>query len=121
MDPYDGRFILRRSSDKTDPITPADDRQLSAIEFKVTASSLIRDLEREAKDPRELKLVIAWDEGSSNSDQFGFADIEHSRYYPDNVYIGVTRYLQNTKSGAQIQVLLLKSIVEGIKQKEINN
>ena len=121
MDPYDGRFILRRSGDKTDPITPADDRQLSAIEFKVIASSLIRDLEREAKDPRDLKLVIAWDEGSSNSDQFGFADIEHSRYYPDNVYLGVTRYLQNTKSGAQIQVLLLKSIVEDIKQQRMND
>ena len=118
MDPYDGRFILRRRGDTTDPAIPVDDRQLSAIEFKVTASSLIRDLEREAKDPRELKLVIAWEEGSSNSDQFGFAGIEHSRYYPDNVYLGVTRYLQNTKSGSQIQVLLLKSVVEEIRQKE---
>ena len=121
MDPYDGRFILKHSGDKTDPPTPADDRQLSAIEFKVTASSIIRDLEREAKDARELRLIIAWDEGSSKSDQFGFADIEHSRYYPDNVYIGVTRYLQNTKSGAQIQVLLLKSVVEDIKQKAIDS
>ena len=121
MDPYDGRFILRRSGDKTDPGIPADDRQLSAIEFKVTASSLIRDLEREAKNPLELKLVIAWDEGSSNSDQFGFADIEHSTYYPNRIYPGVTRYLQNTKSGAQIQVLLLKSIVEDIKQQKMDD
>ena len=120
MDPYDGRFIIRRSGDTNDPLVPADDRKLSAIEFKVTASYLIRDLEREAKDPRELKLVISWDEGSSNSDQFGFADIEHSRYYRDNVYPSVTRYLQNTKSGSQIQVLLLKSVVDGIK-KEMND
>ena len=116
MDPYDGRFIIRRSGDTSDPVVPVDDRQLSAIEFKVIASWLIRDLEREAKDPRELKLVIAWDEGSAKSDQFGFADIEHSRYYRDRVYPGVTRYLQNTKTASQIQVLLLKSIVEDIKK-----
>ena len=121
MDPYDGRFILKRSGDKTDPAIPADDRQLSAIEFKVTASSLIRDLERETKNPLELKLVIAWDEGSSNSDQFGFADIEHSTYYPSKIYPGVTRYLQNTKSGAQIQVLLLKSVIEHIRQERMNS
>ena len=118
MDRYDGKFILRRSGDKTNPVIPADDRQLSAVEFKVTASSLIRDLECRAKDPRELKLVIAWDEGASNSDQFGFADIEHSRYYPDNVYPSVTRYLQDTRSGSQIQVLLLKSVVDNIRQTE---
>ena len=118
MDRYDGRFIINRSGDESDTVIPADDRQLSAIEFKVTASLLIRDLERGAKDPQELKLVIAWDEGVSNSDQFGFADIEHSGYYPDRVYPFVSRYLQNTKSGAQIQVLLLKAIIDGIRGKD---
>lgn len=118
IDRYDGRFILRRSGDEEAPKVPPDDRQLSAIEFKVTASALIRDLEREAKDARDLKLLIAWDEGTSNSDQFGFADIEHSRYYPDKVYLGVTRYLQNTKSGSQIQVLLLKQVVEQVRQQQ---
>ena len=116
VDTYDGRFILKRSGDESDPDTPVDDRQLSAVEFKVNASSLIRDFERETKDPRDLKLVIAWEEGSSTSDQFGFADIEHSRYYPDRIYSEVTRYLENTKSGSQIQVLLLKSVVEGLRQ-----
>ena len=111
-DPYDGRFLIKYKDDENDPAEPLDDRQLTAVDFKVSASSVIRDLERETKDPRELKLVIAWDEGSSNSDRFGFADIEHSRYYPGKVYPGVTRYLQNTKSGAQIQVLLLKSVVD---------
>ena len=121
MDPYDGRFLIKYKDDENNTAEPLDDRQLTAVEFKVSASSVIRDLERETKDPRELKLVIAWEEGSSNSDQFGFADIEHSRYYPDKVYLGVTRYLQNTKSGAQIQVLLLESVVEDIKQQKTNN
>ena len=121
VDRYDGRFILRRSGDEHDPQIPADDRQLSAIEFKITASALIRDLQREAKDARDLKLVIAWDEGVSNSDQFGFADIQHSKYYPDKVYSGVTRYLQNTKSGSQIQVLLLKPVVEQIRTQQTDD
>ena len=121
-DQYDGRFLIHRSGDKKPPKEPQDDRQLSAIEFKITASQLIQDLERENKDPTELKLLIAWDEGSSNSDQFGFADIEHSAYFPERVYNGVTRYIQNTKSGAQIQVLLLKSILENKgKEKDIEN
>ena len=110
-DPYDGRFLIKYKDREDDLAEPKDDRQLTAVEFKVSASLVIRDLERETKDPRDLKLLIAWDEGSSNSDQFGFADIEHSRYYPDKVYPGVTRYLQNTKSGSQIQVLLLKSLL----------
>ncbi len=121
VDRYDGRFLIHRSGDKNSPMVPQDDRQLSAIEFKVTASRLIQDLEREDKDPRELKLVIAWDEGSSNSDQFGFADIEHSAYFPERVYNGVTRYIQNTKSGAQIQVLLLKSILDNINETDVEN
>lgn len=116
MDPYDGRFLIKYKDDEDNSSEPLDDRQLTAVEFKVSASLVIRDLERETKDPRDLKLVIAWDEGSSNSDQFGFADIEHSRDYPDKVYPGVTRYLQNTKSGSQIQVLLLKSVVDDIKR-----
>ncbi len=113
---YDGKFIIRRSGDQTDPVMPTDDRQLSTIEFKVAASSLIQDFEQGIKNPNDLKLVIAWDEGSSSSNQFLLVGIEHSRYYPDRVYPGVTRYLEDTQSGTQIQVLLLKSIVDDIKK-----
>ncbi len=115
VESYDGRFVLTRSGDESDPVPPVDDRQLSAVEFKIKASSLIRDFERETKDPRGLRLVIAWEEGTSTSDQFEFADIEHSRYFPDKIYSNVTRYLENTKSGSQIQVLLLKSTVESLR------
>lgn len=115
IETYDGRFLLKRNGDQTDPEIPADDRQLSAVEFKIAASSLIRDFEREVKDPRELKLVVAWEEGRSTSDQFGFADIQHSRHFPERVYNEVTRYLENTKTGSQIQVLLLNSLIEGLR------
>ena len=114
-DPYDGRFIIRRSGDQTDPVMPTDDRQLSAIEFKVTASSIFRDFEQGIKNPSDLKLVIAWDEGSSSSNQFYFADIEHSRYDSDKVYPEVAHYLKDTGTGLEIQVLLLKSVIENIR------
>ena len=114
---YDGRFLIRRSEDVNDPEEPPDDRQLLAVEFKITASSIIRDFEQGIKDPRELKLLIAWDEGSSSSNQFHFEDIEHSiQHHPGKVYSKVTRYLQDTRSGFQIQVLLLKSVIEDIRQ-----
>ena len=114
---YDGKFIIRRSEDQTDPVMPTEDSQLSTIEFKVNVSSLIQDFEQGIKNPRDLKLVIAWDEGASSSNQFLLVDIEHSIYYPDRVYPGVTRYLEDTQSAAQIQVLLLKSVVENIREK----
>jgi hypothetical protein len=115
---YDGRFLIKRSGDD-DFIDPIDDRQLSVVEFKVTASSIIRDFEQEIKIPREVKLVIAWDEGSSNSNQFHFVDIEHGIHHlQDKVYPKVTRYLKDTRSGSEIQVLLLKSVVDRIREQE---
>ena len=118
---YDGKFTIRRSGDQTD-FAPTDDRQLSTIEFKVTASSLIRDFEQGIKNPSALQLVIAWDEGSSDSNQFHFVDIEHSKHYQeDRVYPEVTRYLQDAETDLQIQVLLLKSVVEDIQEQKTNN
>ena len=112
---YDGRFLIKRSGDE-DFVDPLDDRQLLAIEFKVIASSIIRDFEQEIKNPREVKLVIAWEEGSSNSNQFHFVDIEHGTHYiQDKVYPKVTRYIKDTRSGSEIQVLLLKSLVDNIR------
>ena len=98
---------------------PTDDRQLSTIEFKVTASSLIRDFEQRIKNPSDLKLVIAWDEGPSSSNQFHFVDIVYSTFYQvDRVYPKVTRYLQAAQTGSQIQVLLLKSVIDGIREEQ---
>ena len=85
----------------------------------LSTSSIIRDFEQEIKIPREVKLVIAWDEGSSNSNQFHFVDIEHGIHHlQDKVYPKVTRYLKDTRSGSEIQVLLLKSVVDRIREQE---
>ena len=113
---YDGKFLIRRNDDE-DFITPIDDKQLSDIEFKHTASSIIRDFEQEIKYPRDLKLVIAWEEGSSNSNQYQFVDIEHGVHFAQGkVYPKVTRYLKDSRSGSEIQILLLNSVVDSIRQ-----
>ena len=62
--------------------------------------------------------MIAWKEGSLSSTQFYFENIEYSRHHPNNVYPGVTRYLEDTISGSEIQVLLLKSVVDRIREQE---
>src|SRR5271157_2727284 len=114
-DQYDSRGSIRRSGDTADPPVPEDDRRAQTIEFKVEASVIISDFEREAKAARDVNLLIAWDEGTTHSVQFGFADIGHSIYSPDKIFPGVKRYLNDTKTGAQVQVLLLKPIIENLK------
>ena len=117
-DRYDGRFMIRQNANENPPVPPTDDRQFSTVEFKTKVDTLFREFEHETKDPKDLKLVIAWTEGTLTSNRFTFADIEYSRYPPERVYPAVTRYLHDTRSGTQIQVLLLKSVVDGIKEKE---
>lgn len=111
-DKYDARAVIRRTGDSSDPLTPSDERHLLVLEFKVEAASIVRDFEREEKSAREIHLLVAWNEGTSSSARFGFADIDHSRYYPARSFPRVQRYLEDTRTGAQIQVLLLKPIVQ---------
>ena len=117
---YDGRFVIKYSGDESSPARPTDDRQLSTVEFKINAITLFREFAQGVKDPRDLDLVIAWEEGSSSSQssQFYFENIEDSRHYRNKVYPGVTHYIADTISGKQIQVLLLKSIIDKIREEE---
>jgi hypothetical protein len=107
-DKYDSRAIIQRPGDKESPPTPEDDRHALVVEFKVKAASIIQDLDRRSKIASEIALIIAWEEGNSTSAHFGFANIEHSDLYPERVFSGPQRYLIDTQSGAQVQVLLLK-------------
>ncbi|TET41401.1 MAG: ATP-binding protein [Dehalococcoidia bacterium] len=113
-DKYDTRATIKRTGETSAPPIPSDERRLLVVEFKVVAASLIKDLEREEKDVKDIHLIIAWEEGTSTSPRFGFADVEHSRYYPKRTFPQAQRYLEDTRSGAQVQVLLLKPIVQEI-------
>ncbi len=115
-DRYDGRAALRRESDDASVLDPDSDARLRTIEFKVHASSVVTDCLRGDKDAKDIDLLIAWDEGTSSSDIFGFADIAHSRAYQRpqgrHTYAHVQRYLQDTNTGAEVQVLLLEPLVK---------
>lgn len=113
-DKYDARAVIRRTGDPSTPPIPSDERHLLVAEFKVKAASLVPELEREQKVAKDIHLVIAWEEGSSSSPRYAFADIEHSKYSPKRTFPRAQRYLEDTRSGAQAQVLLLKPIVQQI-------
>ena len=113
-DQYDARGLIQKHREAAPRPLPADDRQLDVIEFKVRADMLVQDLERGSKDARDIKLLVAWEEGALDSPQFAFANIEHARAHPDGVFPGVQRYLEDTRTGAQVQVLLLKNVVDGL-------
>jgi len=114
---YDGRAAIRRPCDKPAVLEPADDTKLRSIEFKLYATEIIRDFERKQKWSKEVKLVIAWDEGSYTSQQYKLYDIEHSSAYkakPSKVFPHGQKYIYDSREGAEVQVLLLQPIVAGL-------
>jgi hypothetical protein len=121
VDKYDARAAIRREGDPPGVLSPQDESELRVVEFKRTAASVCVDFDRGRKSPNEVHLIIAWDEGESPIERFGFADIEQSRAYqasPRRVFPGAQRFLEDTQTGAQVQVLLLKRIVEALKAKD---
>jgi hypothetical protein len=120
-DRYDSRAaIVTDARPRERAFAPARDGDLRVVEFKHTASEVIRDFERDLKEPRAIDLLIAWREGVSPSDHYHFEDIEHSGHYrrnPQRVFPGVERYIQDSRTGAEIQVLLLDRVIE--KQLEV--
>jgi len=103
-DKYDARALIKRSGEASIPPVPSDERHLLVVEFKVIAASIVQDLDRGEKDAKDMHLLIAWEEGQSPLPRFGFADIAHSKYYPKRTFARVQRYLEDTRSGAQVQV-----------------
>lgn len=114
-DKYDSRGAVRRVGESDPPATPRDDSQALTVEFKVEAAAVIDDFEKEAKTAKDIQLLIAWREGKNTSEHYGFSDIQHSRFAPKKIFPSVQRYLLDTKSGAEVQVLLLEPIVQTLR------
>lgn len=124
-DRYDSRAaIVTEGLDPKEVFNPTSESRLRVVEFKHTAAKLVGDLDRNQKSANEIQLLIAWQEGTSSSPQYIFEDIENSRVAqrsPKRVFPHVERYLQDTRGGQQVQVLLLDRVVEGIKQGSSGN
>jgi hypothetical protein len=113
-DRYDSRMIVRRECDPVDLLEKHQEKDLRTVEFKVFVASVIRDIESEAKDISDMHLLVAWDEGAIQGSRFSLESIQHSDAFkssPKKVFSGATHYLNDNKSGRQLQVLLLKNYI----------
>ncbi|MGM0806460.1 MAG: hypothetical protein ACQET8_17085 [Bacillota bacterium] len=118
---YDGKGVIVRPADRGNSATilnPQDDSRLRNIEFKLFARDLVKDFDRNQKFASEVPIVIAWDMGTYESQQYGVYDIEDSNAYsasPQKVFPYTTKYIYDTRGIAEVQILLLKDIVEKIR------
>lgn len=115
IDRYDGRAAIQRPCDTDSVLSPDDDSKLRYVEFKLHATSIIRDFERNQKSTNEVHMVVAWDEGNVTHKQYKFYDIEHSKAHaaePSRTYPEVTKYIHDARGGREVQVILLKPIVD---------
>ena len=119
QDRYDARMLIKRDCDRRDLFDNPKESDLRTVEFKLLASSVIRDFESEVKDPKEVHLVIAWDRGTLSGTRFSIEDIVHSKAYlasPKKVFPGVTNYINDNKTAREVQLLLLKPLIENISE-----
>jgi hypothetical protein len=69
----------------------------------------------------DIDLVIAWDEGISPLERYGFSDIEYSRAFlrsPRKVFPRAQRFIEDTQTADQVQVLLLRNVIDSLKAAE---
>ena len=116
---YDGRAAVLMDPDAPSMLDPKDDTRLKMIEFKLHARDIIRNFVLQQKDPHEVNLVIAWDEGTYNNPSYDFFEISESHVYEasrKSVFPHANWYIEDRHLGYEIQVILLKEIVEKLKE-----
>jgi len=117
-DRYDCRAAIQREGDNESILEPEREDQLKVVEFKLKARDIIRDFDQSNKFPREVHLVIAWEEGSYESKYYEIYDIHQSEAYeasPKKVFPEVTHYIHDAKQGTEVQVLLLQEFATKIQ------
>jgi hypothetical protein len=121
-DRYDGKAAILREADEPEKVfNPQDDSKLRNIEFKLHAGEVIRDFERGQKYANEIALVIAWQEGETDSKEYKIYDVQHSEAYkasPKRVFPRVTKYIYDAKQGTEVQIVLLQQVVGEIKEEQ---
>ncbi|GAA2991615.1 hypothetical protein GCM10020229_00170 [Kitasatospora albolonga] len=114
-DRYDARAVIKRLGDSEQVFDNLIESALRVVEFKIRAGAVTQDFDREDKNPRDIDLIIAYEEGTSTSPQFQFLDLADSDMqdrYPERVFPHVKRVLRDTQSGYEVQVLLLQDCLE---------
>ncbi|MEU1795639.1 ATP-binding protein [Streptomyces californicus] len=114
-DKYDARAVIQREGDDADILKNPVETNLRVVEFKIRAGSITQDFDREDKNAGDIHLLIAYEEGVSKSDQFQFIDLQDSdtvHRAPERIFPHVTRVLKDTRTGFEVQVLILRDCLE---------
>ncbi|MGP3733048.1 ATP-binding protein [Streptomyces sp. GDS52] len=114
-DRYDARAVIQRVGESADVLKGPAESDLRVVEFKIRAGSITQDFDREDKSPRDVHLLIAYEEGESKSAQFQFIDLQDSdtaHRAPERIFPHVARVLKDTQTGYEVQVLILRDCLE---------
>ncbi|MET8658037.1 ATP-binding protein [Streptomyces griseus] len=114
-DRYDARAVIQRAGESVEILDSPTEAALRVVEFKIRAGSITQDFDREDKVPRDIHLLVAYEEGESRSPQFQFLDIDDSdtaMRAPERIFPHVKRVLKDTQTGYEVQVLLLQDCLE---------
>ncbi|MEU7213143.1 hypothetical protein AB0B06_32640 [Streptomyces sp. NPDC044989] len=114
-DRYDARAVIQRVGESEAVLENPSESDLRVVEFKIRASSITQDFDREDKNPRDIHLLVCYEEGESKSEQFQFIDLQDSDTRdraPERIFPHVKRVLKDTQSGYEVQVLILRDFLE---------
>jgi hypothetical protein len=110
---YDGRGMMKLAR-MIDFPEPRSDSDLVNFEFKLKLSWLLDDFETGKKKAQDIALLIVWEDDDVRHPDYQVVDIgetpDRDRYMDQ-----VDRCLVN-REGRSIQVLVLKDVVERLKQ-----
>jgi len=116
---YDGKMLIQYPNISI--TAPRSDRDLNAIEFKVYLSDLVDDFEKGRKRAEDINFIIVWVDDFIQQYPKGHVDFEviniEGTELESYAVPRVEKCLHARRTGTKIQILELKSIVEGLKEK----
>lgn len=114
---YDARGVMKISNEPT-MRAPTADGDLRNIEFKLELVEVINDFEEESKFPREISLIVLWDDSLPRRIvDYEVVDIEHT---PDaeRAMDGVSKCLLCKRDSRFIQLLVLRDVIDQLEASE---
>ncbi|MFW6116492.1 MAG: hypothetical protein ACOC6F_02080 [bacterium] len=113
---YDGKAVIKLTS-QSEVTVPRTDASLRSIEFKLKLRPLIAEFSDYVKDSSDVTLIVIWEDDFSDGDtqhpDFQVIGIEHTAQ-ADQRMDGVTKILLDARNGKEIQMLVLKEVIEQI-------
>jgi hypothetical protein len=115
-DTYDGRALIKRSSDSEAMVTRPQESNLRVVEFKLRGAQIARDFDRDEKRPERVDLVVCYEVGASPIDTYQVVDVGSSEVGrgDSGTYPRVTHVLLDTVTGREVQILPIRAVLEEV-------